>query len=192
MSIRCFIAIELDEAVRKELGRLQDRLRRRFDVLDTSVNWVRPENIHLTLKFLGDVQDNVIADICSAVSMAVVGTVPFDFEFANCGCFPPSGSARVLWTGITDGSKELQSLQTALENHLGMLGFPPEGRKFTPHLTLARIKNAKIGRTVQDAVKDIEPFVLARQNVWALTVFQSELTRTGPVYTALHHAKLDQ
>ena len=148
MSIRCFIAIELDEAVRKELDRLQNRLQRRLNSLDTSIKWVRPENIHLTLKFLGDVQDDVIADICSAVSMAVAGVVPFDFELANCGCFPPGGSARVLWTGITDGSKELQSLQTAVENHLEMLDFPPEGRKFTPHLTLARIKNAKTGLTV--------------------------------------------
>lgn len=191
MSIRCFIAVELEHVMKRELGRLQARLRHKFDVGDKSMKWVRPENVHLTLKFLGDVEDGQIPDICRAVDQAVKESAPFIFELGNCGCFPAAGAARVLWVGILEGEREMEKLQQVLENSLQTSGFPPEGRKFSPHLTLARIKNAKAGRLVQEAAKTIEPFHLGRQEVCEIVVFQSALTPAGAIYTPLHRKKFE-
>ncbi|MCK5269950.1 MAG: RNA 2',3'-cyclic phosphodiesterase [Sedimentisphaerales bacterium] len=190
MSIRCFIAIELDEGIRGELGRLQDRLRRRLQVNDKAVKWVRPENVHLTLKFLGEVADRVIPDICSAVSEAAGEIAPFTFEVTDCGCFPRSGAARVLWVGVKQGKETLLQLQEMVELYLAEIGFPPEERRFSAHLTLGRIKNTEAGRLVHDAVAELEPIRLGCRDVSEITVFQSELTQSGPIYTPLHHGKL--
>ena len=189
MSIRCFIAVELEHVMKRELGRLQARLRHKLDVGDKSMKWVRPENVHLTLKFLGDVEYEQVPEICRAVDQAVKESAPFFFDLGNCGCFPAVGAARVLWVGILEGEREMVKLQQALENSLQPSGFPPEGRKFSPHLTLARIKNAKAGRGVQEAAKTIEPFHLSWQEVFEIIVFQSELTPTGPIYTPMHRGK---
>jgi len=190
MTIRCFIAIELDEGIRGELGRLQDRLRRRLQLNDKAVKWVRPENVHLTLKFLGDVEDRLVPDICSVVSEAAGEIAPFTFEVADCGCFPRNGAARVLWVGVKQGREDLLQLQEMVELYLADIGFPPEERRFSAHLTLGRIKNAEAGRLVHNVVAEVEPIRLGCRDVSEITVFQSELTQSGPIYTALHHGKL--
>ena len=190
MSIRCFVAAELDENIRKQLAQLQDRLRRKLPPDTTSIKWVKPENIHLTLKFLGEVDDNIIPDICSAVSEAVRCFNPFDSEIADCGCFGSSSSARVLWVGINEGQDKLTDLARAVDKALATLDFPRERRKFSGHLTLGRIRSSKSGRLVHDVVQNLEPIQLGTQTISQLTVFQSELTRSGPIYTALHHAPL--
>jgi len=192
MSIRCFIAVELDEGIRRGLAKLQSRLGRALGSNESMIKWVRPQNIHLTLKFLGEVDDHFLPDICAAVSEAAQTFAPFDFEVGNCGCFGSAGSARVLWVGIAGGNENLAALAQAVDDNLGVLDFPPERRKFSAHLTLARIRNVKIGRAVRAVVDDLAPFSLGSQNVTELTVFQSELSRSGPTYTALHHAALAQ
>jgi len=190
MSIRCFIAIELEEWLRKEIALLQDKLRRKLSIEDKSCKWVRPENIHLTLKFLGEVEDTLIAEICSGVVEAVQDFEPFEFEVADCGYFPPRGAARVLWIGVKEGQQELEKLQAEVDRSMEKLGFAPENRKFSAHLTLARIKNMQTGRKVSERVESLEPVSLGRQNVGEVTVFQSELTGKGPIYTALNRGKL--
>lgn len=190
MSIRCFVAVELDRTIQKQLDRLQERFRRDHKINDSALKWVRSQNIHLTLKFLGEVPDRQIVDICAAVSQAASQSAPFDLEIGNCGCFPPRGSARVLWVGLTTGLEPLKTLQENLELSLLDLGFEPEHRPFSPHLTLARIKNAQIGRLLSDTVGSLDPLTVGGQSVAEITVFQSDLDRTGPTYTPLHHAPL--
>ena len=190
MSIRCFVAAELDETIRKQIAQLQDRLRRKLPPDTTSLKWVKPENIHLTLKFLGEVDDNLIDDICTAVSETTRRFDSFDFEIADCGCFGSSSSARVLWVGVKEANDKLAELARAVDKALATLRFPRERRKFGGHLTLARIRSSKSGRLVRDVVQNLEPISLGSQNVSQLTVFQSDLTRSGPIYTPLHHAPL--
>lgn len=192
MSIRCFIAVELDEEIKRELAKLQDRLGRALGSDESMIKWVRPENIHLTLKFLGEVDDKLLPDICAAVSEAAGTFGAFDFEVGNCGCFGSGGSARILWVGITGGNEKLAALAKAVDDNLGVLDFPPERRKFSAHLTLARIRNVKVGRAVREVVDKLDGFTLGSQDVTELTVFQSELRRSGPIYTAVHHGPLSE
>lgn len=191
MSIRCFIAVELDSGIGRALHRVQDRFRRKLGNETSGIRWVQPERIHLTLKFLGDVDDTIIMKVCAVVDAAVKGVEPFDIEIADVGCFPPDGAARVLWVGVTAGSELLCSLQKKLDDELAELGFAPERRKFSAHLTLARIKQVRMGHRISELVQSVEPVFLGSQAVSSLTVFQSELTRTGPIYTAMHHGRFN-
>ncbi len=191
MSIRCFIAVELDQGVKTELGRLQKRLAKQLWDDEFGINWVKPKRIHLTLKFLGDVDETLTPEICSAVSEAAEHFSPFEIELSGLGCFPPNDRpGRVLWAGITTGAETLRELAEAIDMNLGVLDFPPETRKFNPHLTLARIKQPNAGKAVRNLVETSPIDIIASQTVGEITVFQSELTRSGPIYTSLSHAPL--
>jgi len=190
MSIRCFIAIELDQSITKKLAQIQRRLKHHYHLHDASIKWVRPENIHLTLKFLGDVPDSQINDICHAVSQAAQPFEPFDFQIGSYGCFPPHAAARVLWVGLTNGAEKLHQLAQAVDNQLSTLGFNAERRPFHAHLTLARIKQNKTGRQVQQVCEHLEPLPPATQNASRLTVFQSVLNKAATQYIPLHRATL--
>lgn len=190
MSMRCFAAIELDGAIQKKLGQLQGRFQREYRLRDPEIKWVRPGNIHLTLKFLGEVPDSQITQVCSAVSQAASQAKPFEIEIGDCGCFPPRGAARVMWVGVVAGIEPLAALQQELELSLIDLGFEPESRPFRGHLTLARIKNARVGHLVREVVEGVGPVSLGMQSAAEITVFQSQLARGGPTYIPLHHAPL--
>ncbi|MFC1782162.1 RNA 2',3'-cyclic phosphodiesterase [Planctomycetota bacterium] len=189
MSIRCFIAIELNDAIQRKLGRLQNRLGGKLHH-PPGITWVKPDHMHLTLKFLGDVDDTVINDVCSAASEAAAQVVPFEFELGSVGCFGSAASTRVIWVGVTTGLSHLEKLHQSVDKQLAQIGFPPERRKFSPHLTLARVRNVKVGSAVRPAVDKLEPISFSAQNVSEITVFQSDLSSGGPVHTPLHHAPL--
>ena len=192
MMTRCFIAIELSRAIRKELARLMERLRSQEHLADKGIRWTRPEQIHLTLKFLGQVPDENISAICQAVSSIAALFDPFEFEVGHCECFPPQGPARVLWAGIQEGHEDVQALQEAIDVAMEQLGFAPDARRFQGHLTLARIRQAKVGRLAKTAMNKVDPFTLPAQEVANLTLYQSDLTQQGPRYTPLHHATLGE
>lgn len=187
MSIRSFIAIELDKAIKGKLTRLQEDLRARAGLESEQIKWVGPDHMHLTLKFLGDVEDKYISDICAAVTAATEETEPFTFTIGKVGAFPERGSARVIWAGITEGIEELRELQDAVETSLEGFPLPREDRKFSPHLTLARIKEYGAGKDVARALALLEPLALGVQDVAGLTIFQSDLRRGGPIYAPLAH-----
>lgn len=190
MSIRCFIAIELDEPIKTQLEKQQRMFRKRLSGNESAIKWVPPNNIHLTLKFLGNVADQDIPEICDAVSHAASEFQPFSFTVGTCGCFPPKGLARVLWIGIIDGQSELKQLAKRIDHWTNKLGFPLETRAFNGHLTLARIRQANAAKAVARTVEQMPVETLGRQTVSQITVFQSELKPGGPIYTPLHHAPL--
>jgi 2'-5' RNA ligase len=178
--MRCFLAIELPEAVRQGLAQLQDRLGPQVG----GVAWTRSEQIHLTLKFLGEVPD---ADVPKAIeaATAVAGRYgPFELTVAGAGCFPPSGQARVLWVAIQP-PPELLACQQECEQAFESLGIPPENRSFHPHLTLGRVKDFHAGRSARAAIEQVADFEAGRFTARQLVFFQSVLQRTGPIHTAL-------
>lgn len=190
MSIRCFIAIEIEEEIRNEIARVQQRLRKELRGDESGIKWVPPENIHLTLKFLGNVADQDLREICDAVSRAASECPPFSFSVGACGCFPPKGSARVLWIGITDGQPELKQLAKQVDHWVNKLGFPRERRAFSGHLTLARVRSFNAGKAVRRVVEQTSIETLGQQSISRITVFQSDLKPGGPIYAPLHHAPL--
>ncbi len=188
--MRCFVAIKLDEQIQNRLGRFQSRLQMDARLGAHGIKWMKPELIHLTLKFLGEVEDYRLMDVCNVVSATAGRFDPFDFEIGGCGCFPSDGAARVIWTGTTENVNELRSLHEALDIELGGAGFDREVRAYSPHLTLARIKDPKKGRSVAAAIKEVKDFDVGVQGVNTITIFESVLGRGGPDYHIIHHAEL--
>ena len=133
--MRTFVAVFPPPEVREEALARARRLS-----LAGRVRWAKPENVHLTLKFLGDVQEEVLDDLCAALEEVCGRHAAFDAELAGFGAFPSARRAQILWAGISAGSGELRSLATDLDATLAPLGFKREKRPYTPHLTLGRAR----------------------------------------------------
>lgn len=190
-TIRTFIAVELDEELRTNLRRLQERLR--GQVAPQSVRWVRPEGVHLTLKFLGDTPLSRLDEIRAAVARAATEVGPFTFTVGGLGCFPNTRRPRVVWVGLQEPSGKLARLRDAVEAHVAPLGFPTEARKFSPHLTLGRVQRraskseiVEIGQVVAAS----ELGTLDEMAVAVLSYIKSDLRPSGAVYTTLLEAEL--
>ena len=185
--IRTFIAVELSPEVRAEAVRLVDLLR----PAGGDAKWVERQNMHLTLKFLGDVREEAIADVCRVVSKTAAEFQPMDVTVSGAGAFPDLRRPRTLWIGVTQGEPELVRLQTALERALAKRGFPKEHRAFHPHLTIGRIRESgpPMGELGQ-LIKDHADFVAGGSTVREVVVFASHLSSSGPTYEPLARAPL--
>lgn len=177
--MRLFLAVELPDAVRQGLDALQARLRDSWP----GWRWVRPEGIHLTLRFLGEVDEATDAAARAGWRQAAAGCAAFRFRLEGLGRFPPGGRPRVLWVGVGEegSSGRLAALATAVEGAARKAGFAAERRTFHPHLTLARAKRG--GRPQWG--EGIEPGIEEAVAVDRLVLFRSELRPDGARYTAL-------
>ncbi len=184
--MRCFLAIELPDAVRQRLAALQTQLRE----LDRAVRWTRPEQIHLTLKFLGDVPDPQIARVCEVVRTTLAARGCFELEVQGVGCFPPQGPPRIVWAGLAGPPAELVSMYESFEVAFGELGYPPEGRAFRPHLTLGRTRDRSPVHAVRPALHGLVSFSAGAFTVRQLVLFESVLGRGGATHTPLMRAEL--
>ena len=190
--IRTFIAIKLDETINAALADLQRQLKAKAP--QGSVRWVRPEGIHLTLKFLGDVPVNRIEEIKQALIQACVGFPAFSFSVGGLGCFPNPRRPRVVWVGVQEESGTLAGLQKAIEDGMEKLGFAPEGRRFHAHLTLGRTqRRASSGdvRRLGQLVSEAEIGPLGQMEARAVSLIKSDLRPTGAVYTQLAAVRLE-
>jgi RNA 2',3'-cyclic 3'-phosphodiesterase len=187
--MRCFIAIDIDEEIRAELGDLQQEIADGVDIRKSDVKWVRPEAMHLTLKFLGEIRDREIVDVCNVVQAVAERHEAFDFAVKEVGHFGGS-SARVLWVGAGLDCPELLRLQEDLETDLASAGWPKENRKFTGHLTLCRVRNAKAGFKLAQTTEQYKDVDLGTIRCAAVSVYQSTLKPEGSIYTLLGHYRL--
>jgi len=183
--IRSFIAIELSAELRKELHQLEDRLKSSGQ---SPVKWVNPDNVHLTLKFLGNIDVNSIKGIVSALEKVAQVASPFRLSVNNMGVFPSEKGARVAWVGLSGDVDRLLQLQRHIEFGLENLGFPPESRAFTPHLTLARFhkgttsdERQRFSRVVTNTRFEATSTIY----VTAISLIKSQLTRQGAIYSHL-------
>ncbi len=170
--IRLFVAIELPDEVQERLAGLCAGV--------PGAKWVKPENIHLTLRFIGEVPEDRFQDIDAALGQ--IRAPGFEVALDGVGCFPPRGRARVLWAGVTKNGA-LAHLYDKVESALVRTGLEPEGRKFSPHVTLARLKDAPMGRVhgfvAQNALFQAAPFP-----VHSFTLFSSFLSQSGAIHRA--------
>lgn len=183
--IRSFIAIELPGELKQALARVQEKLKR---ANRTPVKWVEPGNVHLTLKFLGDIDTGITGNITLALEEATQGTHPFDIEVSGLGVFPDTKRVQVIWIGLSGELEKLGSLQKHIEESLIPLGFTKEKRPFTPHLTIARVRDyarpdgrLKLGQLV-DNTSFAEKYKIM---VNAIQLMRSQLTREGPIYSKI-------
>ena len=189
--MRCFIAIDIDEQIRKALANLQTELQGKVDIKRSDAKWVNPENIHLTLKFLGESKDEQIMDICNITGDVAGRHKKFELDIESVGHFG-GRSARVLWVGTGQNCEKLLQLQQDLEQQLDEAGWPKEARKFSGHLTLCRIRNARAGIKLAQLARDYKDFNLGTMPVDSISVYQSQLTPQGPIYTVLGKYELQQ
>ncbi len=180
--IRSFIAIELPEEIRQALAELQASLQIEKQ---PSVKWVDPHSIHLTLKFLGSIPAARTSDITSAIEAAARGIAPFTLEVKGVGVFPNFKRVRVVWVGVEGDISQLRLLQQRIESGLGPLGFARESRPFTPHLTLARVREKAPPGEQQDFGQVIASasFETAHHfTVSQVNLMRSQLTTEGAIY----------
>lgn len=175
--MRTFIAIELDKQNKDALSKIQEELK----TTGADVKWVKPSDIHLTLKFLGEINEQKIDKISACLKTAASKTKPFPIILSGIGIFPSQKLPRVVWLGITEGKEALERLTYNIEDLLAGLKFPKEKRGFSPHFTLGRVKSrknkeallAKLGHTETDEL---------RQEIKSVVLFKSTLTPAGPIY----------
>ncbi len=187
--MRCFIAIDIDEKNRAGLSDLQQQLQSSADIKKSDVKWISPENIHLTLKFLGEVEDAKVVEICNIVKDVADRHKNFELDIESVGYFG-GRSAKVLWVGIGDRSNNLGRLQKDLEQQLALAGWPEEARAFSGHLTLCRIRKPAAGVKLAQISEDYKDFKLGVMAADSVLVYQSQLTPKGPIYTVLGNYKM--
>lgn len=180
--VRVFCAVELPEDVRAEAGRHVARLRGEFPRL--RVGWERQEKLHLTLKFLGEIETTRVESLARAAERAASGVPAFELSIEGAGFFPPRGLPRVLWLGVRDDSGGLARLNERLEDECATEGFPRESRAFRPHLTVARLRNPEGVRPLASLHAATE-FESRAFDARELVVMRSELGPGGSRYAVL-------
>ena len=190
--VRSFIAIELPDELKLGLTQLEAQLKMSKQPW---VKWVDPYSIHLTLKFLGSIAVDRISEITGAMEEATQGTPPFSLEVKDLGVFPNLRRVQVVWVGMSGEVDKLSQLQQHLESNLARLGFAPETRPFTPHLTLARLRNRaslderqRFGQLI--ATTRFEATYTIK--VDAISLMRSQLTREGAIYSRISSVGLNK
>jgi 2'-5' RNA ligase len=184
---RTFIGIDISEAIRTRAGLLQTELSKS----GAAVKWVEPESMHVTLLFLGEVDDRELHAVCKVVKAVATSEPPFTMRVSGVGAFPTPRRPKVIWAGITDGAEPLQRLNAALEERMLDLGcYRKEERGYTPHLTLGRVKGEADGQALASELPKRLAWDGGRVTVDEILVYSSEMDRDGPVYTVLGRGPL--
>ena len=181
-SWRLFIAIELPSNVRRRLKNHVDHLREA--VPDARASWAREENLHLTLKFLGDTRPTRVERLSQATQRGAKAVAPFEMIIGTSGAFPPNGQPRVLWIGIEDPAGQLALLHEVLEDQCAQAGFAREKRPYHPHLTIARLRQTQGARRLSQIHKEMG-FDRESLAVTHLALIRSELLREGSRHTVV-------
>jgi len=188
--VRCFVAVELPDEVKAGLKELQAKL---MSGAQAPAKWVDPYSIHLTLKFLGGVAASRIAPITAAIEEAARGIAPFSLKVEGLGAFPNLRQPQVVWVGVSGEVDRLAQLQQRLESSLARLGFAPENRRFSPHLTLARVRDqaSPLEREGLGSLISGTGFEAGHSfRVDSVSLMKSQLTREGAIYSRLGAAAL--
>ncbi len=180
--IRTFIGIPLPEEIRERLRNVVGELKE----IGTKVVWTRLENLHLTLKFLGDTSLEQLDKVKRSLGEAAEQTVPFKVSLKGVGGFPNEKKPRILWVGVDEGEAELKKLFYLLEREVALLGLKEEKNEFVPHLTLGRIKFPKTNSALEEKIVHEKERLFGRWTISQFNLYQSTLTPEGPVYQVLH------
>ena len=186
-TLRTFVAVEIAEPIRAKAADLIAQL----DGTAAEVNWVETHNLHLTLKFLGDVHQRDVLDVCRAVSTGAAQVEPFNLEIRGAGAFPNAARPRTVWIGAGQGEPQMVALHDRIEQALAKLGFREEHRRFQTHLTIGRVRGAGSGiLELGERLQQKADVLIGAMTVQKATVFSSTLTPAGPIYEVVGTARL--
>lgn len=188
--MRLFVGIEISPLVAAAASGLMELLRERAARLAprSRITWIAAERLHLTVRFIGEIDDSRVAGIVDALRPSM-GIDRFEVAVAGVGVFPPKGPPRVIWAGLSSGRDQLASVELAVSDRLAAAGVEREGRPFDPHLTLARVRDGR-GLRAQALLEGLDGTVLGTTAVEAITLFESQLSPQGPHYRAIHRTPL--
>jgi RNA 2',3'-cyclic 3'-phosphodiesterase len=186
-TLRTFVAVEITQAIRTRAEELIAALAG----TSAKVGWVEPHNLHLTLKFLGDVHERQIAEVCQAVARGAAQVGPFELDVRGAGAFPSAARPRTVWLGAGDGAELMVTLHDRVETALANLGFREEHRRFQAHLTLGRVRGIGPGiAQLGELIERQADFAAGRMTIGRVAIFASTLTPNGPIYDRLGVAPL--
>ena len=180
-SLRTFIAIHLTPEIQDILKKIQLDLKK----TGADVKWVQPHNIHLTLKFLGDVSLDKIDELKKVIQKSIEGTKAFEFQITSIGAFPKVEAPRVVWVGVNQGKSQIKTLADSLEKSLETIGFAKEDRDFEAHITLGRVRSSLNRFALSKAIEQYPMPALPSQKAESIVLFKSTLTPQGPIYESL-------
>jgi 2'-5' RNA ligase len=188
--MRTFIAIELPKEIKEALASLQQGLKNS----GADVKWVQPENIHLTLKFLGEIDEQVLAKIINILEVTAENQNSFYLNLSSLGAFPNMNFPRVIWIGIKKGDSQIQEVASKLEKEISGIGIPKENRAFSSHITLGRVKSGlnrdKLTKKLNELAGNFLKEGSCAFPVKKITLFKSTLTPQGPIYEILKEVPL--
>ena len=183
-TLRAFVAFKLPQETVSCLSDVTASLMS----FDFGIRWIPAENIHVTLKFLGDVGQKAIGPIAEALCATAAGQRPISFRAKGLGVFPGIRRPRVIWAGLSGETERLMECQRALDTQLAMIGFPREKRPFRSHLTLGRVRGKIAPEKLLGAIKQLSAFESAPVTADRMILYRSELKRSGALYTVLAEA----
>lgn len=184
--VRAFVAVLLGQDLQHKIALVQEE----FIKISPEVKWVSEENFHVTLKFLGNVEEHLLGDISEALIEALGDVEPFDIEIGSVGAFPSKGRPKTVWVDVTSGGSELKNLAERVDKALETVGFPCEDRPFRSHITIGRVKDDRGARKLSNALRDAQIGMIGTIRVDAVALMKSELRRVGPIYTMLSETPL--
>lgn len=187
--MRAFVAIELSDEIKGCLSQAQSHLK----YSGADVKWVEKENIHLTLKFLGDITEDKAKKVGTMLEGIASSAKPFELTLKDIGAFPKTDSPRVIWAGLDKGAKESTDIAKRTDEELLKIGFEPEARPFAAHITIGRVRSPKNKEALKEKILSVPKSWLSdssSQRISSIALFQSTLTPDGPVYTKIYEAIL--
>ncbi|MCF6156440.1 MAG: RNA 2',3'-cyclic phosphodiesterase [Candidatus Brocadia sp.] len=186
MNVRLFVAVEITGEIRKKLAEFQDKLKK----VDADVSWVAPENLHITLKFIGAIDEEKIEAVTNIIKDSVTHIRPFDLDYRGIGTLPTEKNPRVIFADVIDPGGVLAKIHERLDNQLMALGVEHEDRNFEAHLTVGRIKTRRNVRKLIENLNSYNGFDFGSEHVSQVVLMKSDLSPEGPIYTKLHSVDL--
>jgi RNA 2',3'-cyclic 3'-phosphodiesterase len=187
--MRAFIAIELPQNIKDHISRLQDKLKKS----GADVKWVSPSNIHLTLKFLGEIDEKTRDGVCACLVEIAAHTPRYTVKLGSLGAFPGIQSPRIIWIGLSLGHDQTRSIADQLENNLEKYGIDRETRPFSSHITIGRVRSQKNKDDLVRCISGLESSMkenLGEFQAEKITLFKSTLLPQGPIYGIIQETNL--
>ncbi len=186
MNVRLFVAVEITEETRNKLAAFQNKLKKAA----ADVGWVAPENLHITLKFIGYIDEEKIEEVRTIIKDSVTHIKPFNLSYTGVGAFPSPKSPRVLFAQAIDTGGGLAKIHERLDNQFMALGVEHEARKFDAHLTVGRVKTRRNVSKLMECLNSYHGFHFGLEHITQVVLMKSTLSPEGPIYTKLHSVDL--
>lgn len=179
---RCFVALQVQKAAKSELAALIEKLGRQFG---DQVRWMNADQLHLTLRFIGNLDSQELLEVCSQLHKVRTGITHVNAPLSGLGVFPESGPPRVVWAGIDDGAGEAQAIHERLNASLEEIGFPSENRGYTPHITLGRARNHTNADALHEALEQLGSTLSQVIEAGSMALFASQKSVRSVEYACL-------